>query len=57
MNDFPTVVTERLLLRNFSETDANAVYEIFSNESVTEFYDLEAFTHRRIQVRSATLNN
>jgi ribosomal-protein-alanine N-acetyltransferase len=45
MNDFPTVVTERLLLRNFSETDANAVYEIFSNESVTEFYDLEAFTH------------
>ena len=45
MNDFPTIVTERLLLRNFSETDANSVYEIFSNESVTEFYDLEAFTH------------
>jgi [ribosomal protein S5]-alanine N-acetyltransferase len=45
MNDFPTVITERLLLRNFSETDVNAIYEIFSNKSVTEFYDLEAFTH------------
>jgi [ribosomal protein S5]-alanine N-acetyltransferase len=45
MNDFPTVVTERLLLRNFSENDANAIYEIFSNESVAEFYDSEAFTH------------
>ena len=44
MNEFPTIVTERLLLRKFASSDANAVYEIFSNDKVTEFYDLESFT-------------
>jgi [ribosomal protein S5]-alanine N-acetyltransferase len=44
MNEFPTIVTERLLLRKFASSDANAVYEIFSNNNVTEFYDLDSFT-------------
>lgn len=45
MIEFPTLVTERLLLRKFVSSDANAVYEIFSNDKVTEFYDLETFTN------------
>jgi [ribosomal protein S5]-alanine N-acetyltransferase len=44
MTEFPTIVTERLLLREFVASDADAVYEIFSNDNVTEFYDLESFT-------------
>jgi [ribosomal protein S5]-alanine N-acetyltransferase len=44
MNEFPTIVTERLLLREFATSDANAVYKIFSNDNVTEFYDLDSFT-------------
>jgi [ribosomal protein S5]-alanine N-acetyltransferase len=44
MTEFPTIVTERLLLREFASSDANAVLEIFSNDNVTEFYDLDSFT-------------
>ena len=44
MNEFPTIVTEQLVLRKFVSTDANAVYKIFNNDNVTEFYDLESFT-------------
>jgi [ribosomal protein S5]-alanine N-acetyltransferase len=44
MTEFPTIATERLLLRKFVSSDADAVYEIFSNDKVTEFYDLESFT-------------
>jgi [ribosomal protein S5]-alanine N-acetyltransferase len=44
MTEFPTIVTERLLLRKFVASDANAIYEIFSNDNVTEFYDLDSFT-------------
>jgi [ribosomal protein S5]-alanine N-acetyltransferase len=44
MNEFPTIITERLLLREFVSSDADAVYEIFSNDNVTEFYDLDSFT-------------
>lgn len=44
MNEFPAITTDRLFLRNFLVSDANSVYEIFSNDSVTEFYDLDSFT-------------
>lgn len=44
MNEFPIIITERLLLRKFASSDADAVYAIFSNDNVTEFYDLESFT-------------
>lgn len=44
MNEFPEILTERLLLRNFCVSDAAALYDIFSNDAVTEFYDLDSFT-------------
>lgn len=44
MNEFPTISTERLLLRNFHVSDVSAIYDIFSNDSVTEFYGSDTFT-------------
>ncbi len=44
MNEFPTITTDRLLLRNFLISGVNSVYAIFSNDAVTEFYDLDSFT-------------
>jgi len=44
MNEFPAISTDRLILRNFLVSDVSSIYEIFSNDSVTEFYDLETFT-------------
>ena len=44
MNEFPTISTDRLILRNFHISDASSIYDIFSNNSVTEFYDLDTFT-------------
>jgi [ribosomal protein S5]-alanine N-acetyltransferase len=43
MNTFPQLSTERLMLRDFKESDAEAVYEIFSNDQVIEFYDEDKF--------------
>jgi [ribosomal protein S5]-alanine N-acetyltransferase len=44
MNEFPAIYTDRLLLRNFIQSDALSIYEIFSNDSVTKFYDIDSFT-------------
>ncbi len=44
MPDFPEIVTERLLLRNFQSSDIDSVFEIFSDDQVTEFYDVATFT-------------
>ncbi len=44
MDTFPQITTERLNLRDFSEADATAVFGIFSDDRVTEFYDLETFS-------------
>jgi [ribosomal protein S5]-alanine N-acetyltransferase len=44
MKEFPVIVTQRLLLRNFVMSDLQAIYKLFSNDSVTEFYDLDTFT-------------
>ena len=44
MTEFPTIVAKRLVLRKFVSSDANAVYDIFSNDNVTEFYDIDSFT-------------
>ncbi len=38
---FPTLETDRLLLRAFSYEDAEAVFEIFSLDEVTRFHNLE----------------
>jgi len=44
MNEFPAIFTDRLILRNFLVSDVSSIYDIFSNDSVTEFYDLDTFT-------------
>lgn len=44
MPEFPSIATEQLILRKFVFSDADAVYAIFSNDNVTEFYDSESFT-------------
>ncbi|ALO34518.1 GNAT family acetyltransferase [Colwellia sp. MT41] len=41
---FPTLETNRLRLDQLSKEDSNSLFEIFSDNSVVEYYDLEAFT-------------
>jgi len=42
--NFPELETRRLSLTCLNDKDASAVFELFSNGSVVEYYDLEAFT-------------
>lgn len=42
---FPTLESERLLLREIHSTDVEAIYSIFSNEEVTKYYGLKTFDH------------
>jgi len=42
--NFPELETQRLLLTEISSSDASAMLELFSNSSVVEYYDQEAFT-------------
>ncbi|MGM0847405.1 MAG: GNAT family N-acetyltransferase [Bacillota bacterium] len=42
--EFPVLETERLILREIRQKDATAIYGNFSDDRVTEFYDLETFT-------------
>lgn len=44
MEIFPRIETERLVLREIRESDADAVFEIFGDDAVTRFYDLASFT-------------
>ncbi len=44
MKDFPTIKTERLLLRKICKADTPAIFDIFSREEVTEHYDCHPFT-------------
>ena len=39
MDNFPVLETERLLLREFRESDAQAVFDIFSLDEVTWYLD------------------
>ncbi len=41
---FPRLETPRLLLRQMTSQDAEAVFGIFSDERVVEYYDLDPFT-------------
>lgn len=43
MNGFPRLNTARLLLNETTADDAQAVFELFSDKRVTEYYDLEVF--------------
>jgi len=42
--EFPQLETERVLLRKLELNDATSMFEYFSKDEVTEFYDLETFT-------------
>jgi len=41
VEDFPVLRTERLVLRDFEDSDAQAVFDIFSLDSVTKYVDSE----------------
>ncbi len=43
MTGFPILSTRRLLLNETTTDDAQAVFELFSDKRVTEYYDLEVF--------------
>ncbi len=45
MTCFPTLETERLWLRQTIEEDAEAVFAIFCDPKVTQFHNLDTFTH------------
>ncbi len=42
---FPCLETDRLWLRHATQEDAEAVFAMFSDPKVTQFHDLDTFTH------------
>lgn len=44
-NNIPLLETDRLILRALQPTDALNLFEYFSQDCVTEFYDLYTFQH------------
>ncbi|MCP5094432.1 MAG: GNAT family N-acetyltransferase [Chloroflexi bacterium] len=42
--NFPRLKTERLFLRELRLTDQEAMYDIFRDKTVTEFYNINTFT-------------
>ncbi|MBE9107071.1 GNAT family N-acetyltransferase [Nostoc cf. edaphicum LEGE 07299] len=44
LSSFPQLETERLLLRETTLQDAEVIFAIFSDPSVTQFHDLDTFT-------------
>lgn len=45
MPDFPNLETPRLRLRQATEADAEAIFSLFSDPQMTQFHDLDTFTH------------
>ena len=43
-NVFPIIETPRLILREMVPEDAEAIYRIFSDVEVMQYYDIPAFT-------------
>ena len=41
--EFPVLETERLILRQLTLADAEDMFEYFSQDEVTEYYDLYTF--------------
>lgn len=41
---FPQIETKRLILTDIHAADASEIFNIFSNKSVVEYYDLEQFS-------------
>ncbi|WP_375511752.1 GNAT family N-acetyltransferase [uncultured Nostoc sp.] len=44
LSSFPQLETERLLLRETTLQDAEAIFAVFSDPSVTQFHNLDTFT-------------
>ncbi|WP_225225338.1 GNAT family N-acetyltransferase [Komarekiella delphini-convector] len=44
LSSFPQLETERLLLRETTLKDAEAIFSVFSDLAVTQFHDLDTFT-------------
>ncbi|MBG1242824.1 GNAT family N-acetyltransferase [Nostoc sp. NZL] len=44
LSSFPELETERLLLRETTLQDAEAIFAVFSDPGVTQFHDLDTFT-------------
>ena len=40
---FPVLQTERLILSEITDSDIGAIFDLFSNEDVIEYYDLQVF--------------
>jgi len=45
MHIFPTLETERLILREITSTDLNSLFDFLSREDVTQFYGMDALTN------------
>ncbi|ULO08547.1 GNAT family N-acetyltransferase [Paenibacillus sp. 19GGS1-52] len=45
MSHFPILETERFVLRQLTRDDSIAIFQYFSLDEVTKFYDLESFTN------------
>ncbi|MRN56103.1 GNAT family N-acetyltransferase [Paenibacillus monticola] len=45
MTHFPVLETERLVLRQLTQNDSIEIFQYFSLDEVTKFYDLESFTN------------
>jgi [ribosomal protein S5]-alanine N-acetyltransferase len=45
LETFPQLETKNLVLRRMYATDAEAVFQIFADDEITTFYDLDTFTH------------
>src|SRR5918911_5047051 len=44
MNNFPRLETDRFILRSIRLDDAESIFQIFSDDEVTKFYDVASFT-------------
>lgn len=44
LQSFPVLETERFILRKLETEDAQEVFDYFSKDEVTKYYDLESFT-------------
>lgn len=45
MSQFPILETERFVLRQLNQDDSREIFQYFSLDEVTKFYDLESFTN------------
>ncbi|MGN7412418.1 GNAT family N-acetyltransferase [Paenibacillus sp. SAF-068] len=47
MTPFPELETKRLLLREIKQSDSHDIFQIFSSDEVTKFYDVESFSNMK----------